>query len=452
MDNEIQLISDGDGLAVIGDPNAVERFLVSEGLASKDLGLQRLWPGIGAAAGIVQSGSEIAANSGRWVKLTEESAQLVKKYGLMKSSTSGLNLGVVQAKGGQIKGIVQFAKVPGALITNPAVLSGAAGIMSQVAMQQAMDEITDYLAAIDEKIDDLLRAQKDAVFAAMIGVDIEIEEALLIREHVGRVSETTWSKVQATSTTLKSTQGYALRQLDALAEKIERKSKLGDVAEAIAEIEPKVREWLAVLARCFQLQDAVALLELDRVLDASPDELDQHRLGLKAARHQRLKLISQSTERLLSRMDAAAEKANTKVFLQPGASRAVIQTSNQVVTGVIDFHGTLGIDLERQKLEAKRWIDAATELKDKALVAGAGGVDTARRLSAETVDRAKSATEKAIETGAEGFDATRRIGRETLDEAKSVTGKLSSSISERAMRRRGREKNGNEGDGQSPVE
>ncbi len=31
MDNEIQLISDGDGLAVIGDPAAVDRFLVSEG-------------------------------------------------------------------------------------------------------------------------------------------------------------------------------------------------------------------------------------------------------------------------------------------------------------------------------------------------------------------------------------------------------------------------------------
>ena len=42
MDNEIQLISDGDGLAVIGDPAAVERFLASEGLPSKDLGLPRL--------------------------------------------------------------------------------------------------------------------------------------------------------------------------------------------------------------------------------------------------------------------------------------------------------------------------------------------------------------------------------------------------------------------------
>ena len=89
MDNEIQLISDGDGLAVIGDPTAVERFLVSEGLPSKDLGLQRLGAVLGTGAGVAQAGSEIAANSGRWVKLTKESAQLVKKYGLMESSKTG---------------------------------------------------------------------------------------------------------------------------------------------------------------------------------------------------------------------------------------------------------------------------------------------------------------------------------------------------------------------------
>ena len=42
MDNEIELISDGDGLAVIGNSTDVERFLASEGLSSKDLGLSRL--------------------------------------------------------------------------------------------------------------------------------------------------------------------------------------------------------------------------------------------------------------------------------------------------------------------------------------------------------------------------------------------------------------------------
>jgi hypothetical protein len=61
MDNEIQLISDGDGLAVIGNPTAVERFLVSEGLPSKDLGLQRLGSALSTGAAAAQAGSAVAA-------------------------------------------------------------------------------------------------------------------------------------------------------------------------------------------------------------------------------------------------------------------------------------------------------------------------------------------------------------------------------------------------------
>lgn len=68
--------------------------------------------------------------------------------------------------------------------------------MAQLAMQQARDEITDYLAAIDEKVDDALRAQKDAVLARMIGAGLVIDEAMTIRGHGGRESEVTWSKVQ----------------------------------------------------------------------------------------------------------------------------------------------------------------------------------------------------------------------------------------------------------------
>lgn len=207
MDDELQLISDGDGLAVIGPPAAVERFLVSEGLPSTDLGLQRLGPTLATGAAMTQAASEIAADSGRWVRLTEESAQAIKKYGLMKSKTTGLELGVVQTKGQAhgIQHIVQFSKGSGLRPTNPALLAGAAGIMAQLAMQQTMKEITDYLATIDAKVEDILRAQKDAILADMMGVHLVIDEATTIREHVGKVTEVTWSKVQATSLTIART-------------------------------------------------------------------------------------------------------------------------------------------------------------------------------------------------------------------------------------------------------
>lgn len=406
MNDEIHLISDDHGFAVIGNPRAVERFLVSEGLPSKDLGLQRLGSALSAGAGVAHAGSEIAANSGRWVKLTEKSAQNLKKYKLMKGSETGVSRAVV-TENGKISGFLEVVRTPGSLLANPALLAGAAGIMAQLAMQQTMDEITDYLATIDEKVDDVLRAQKDAVLADMIGLDFVIEEAMLIREQVGRVSEVTWSKVQATSVTIARTQAYALRQLDSLAEKMERKTKLGELAKTSKDAEARTREWLAVLARCFQLQDALAVLELDRVLDASPEELDRHRLALRAARENRRDLISRSTERLMARMDAAAGTANTKVLLHPRDSRSVVQASNDVAIAVVDFHTRLGIERDRESLEARRWVEAAAEVRDKML-----------------------------ETGAEGVGAAKDLGNDTFDRARTATGKFSSRIAERAGRRR----------------
>ena len=340
--------------------------------------------------------------------LTKESAQLAGKYGLRKSSKTGLSTGVLKGNSGQIRGFVQFAG-PGSLLTNPALLAGAAGIMAQVAMQQTMDEIIDYLATIDEKLDDVLRAQEDAVCADMIGVGFDIDEAMAIRERAGRVSEVTWSKVQATSATIARTQAYALRQLDALAEKMERTTKIGDLAKTAKEAGSKVQGWLVVLARCFQLQEAIAVLELDRVLDAAPDDLDGHRPGLKASRQKRLDTISRSTGRLMARMDAAAGTANAKV-LHPATSPAVVQSGEHVASVVADFHGRLGIESGRQSLEAKRWVDAASEVRDKVL-----------------------------ETGAERVDVSRRLGNEALDRARSVQGRLSSGIAGRALRRRGGE-------------
>jgi len=405
MDDEIKLISDGEGLAVIGELAAVERFLVCEGLTHA-VGLPRLGSVISTGATAAQVGSDIAANSGRWVKLTEESAQLVKKYGLMESKTPGVRHAIV-GQPGSIKSWLQIAKGPGSLLTNPALLAGAAGIMAQVAMQQTMNEITDYLATIDEKVDDVLRAQKDAVLARMIGAGLVIQEAMTTREHGSRVNEVTWSKVQAAPAIIAETQAYALRQLDALAEKLERETGIGDLAEAAKDAESKAQEWLAVLARSFQLQDAIAVIELDRVLDAAPDDLDGHRLGLKAARQERLELISRSTEQLVARMEAAASLANAKVLLHPGRSRDVVNSSNHVALAVGDFHGRLGIERGRQSLEARRWTDAATEMRSKVL-----------------------------QTGADSVGAARRLGNDTFDRARSARGQLSRRIAERPLRRR----------------
>jgi hypothetical protein len=193
MGNEIELVSDGDGLAVIGASADVERFLLDQGLdraPSKVLDVRRLSSFMGTGGTALQVGSEVAANSGRWVKLTAESAQAVKQYGLMATETPGVSHAMI-GKPGEVRQWLQIAQAPTALLSGPLALSALSTMMQQQAMRQQMDHIVEYLQEIDEKLNDIRRAQKDAVLAEMIGVDLIVEDALTVRDQVGRVSEIT---------------------------------------------------------------------------------------------------------------------------------------------------------------------------------------------------------------------------------------------------------------------
>ena len=365
MSNEIELVYDTDGLAVIGQPKAVERFLRDQGLdglPSRGLDVHRVWSLSHTGGGALQASSELVANSGRWVKLTRESATAVKKFGLMGTKTPGVFHAMI-GRPGRTKRWIQIVEGPTSLLSGPMALSVLSTMMQQQAMQQQMDEIVEYLQEIGEKVDDILRSQKDAVLADMIGVGLIIEDARAVHDQVGRMSEITWSKVQATSMTIARTQVYALRQLDAIAEKLDKKADPGDVAKATREAAREVREWLAVIARCFQLDDAVSVLELERVLDSSPDELDRHRLGLTAARQNRLEHISATTARLLTQMDERVRRANSNVSVlrHPFKSSAAVRSSDQVLSDVLALFGRLGIESGRQPYEARRWRHAASE-------------------------------------------------------------------------------------------
>ena len=155
VSNEIQLISDGDGLAVIGDPAAVERFMAAEGLTSNEFllpSLNQIMSGVAtivdatssiaesasaiaesvssiadSATSITDSVASIATNVGKWVKVSQDIVKVVEKYQLSASKTPGL----IQAVVGQVEGLKGFAQVSQAtakVAGNPAVLSGPAGV------------------------------------------------------------------------------------------------------------------------------------------------------------------------------------------------------------------------------------------------------------------------------------------------------------------------------------
>lgn len=328
----------------------------------------------------VQTAADVAANSGRWVKLTKESAAAVDEHGFMDTKTPGVRW-LMAGKPGDISKwlstetgpITSAAANPETLAGLNSLLSNAAGAMAQMERKQELKEITELLSAIDGKLDDVRRAQRDSVLAKLDGVSFAIREAMSIRETTGHVSGPSWSKVQHLTAEIAEIESSALRALDALASKAESAQKVGDLAKRSAEMVSEVDVWLSVLARCFQLHEEAAVLELDHVSEVAPADLDGHRLALRESRDGLRERITNTTIGLVGRLDKAANDADLQVLLHSRSVRAIVQSSNQVGDSVTAFHGPLGIEAERETVSSTRWRTALgkpTQLKAAAKEAG----------------------------------------------------------------------------------
>jgi hypothetical protein len=391
VDDEIELISEGNGVAVIGEPKAVETFLRAEGLwdLSKMFDLRRLRSLLGIGSDIAQASSEIAANSARWLKLTPESARLVSEHGLTETKAPGVSWVIVGAPG-RVKNWLQTEQGVGSLLTNPATLSGVAGLMAQVAGQQTMAEITNYLDSIDAKVDDVLGKVDDTVLKDMRGARLQIRRAQTMRDQEGRVTSDSWSEVQNASGKLADVQGYALLQLEAIANKLESKKRVGGLAAASEEAKPEVQKWLAVLADCFRLQESFDFLALDKAMHESAAALNARRRGLEADRKDRLELISSHTMNLLTRTDAAVGTPNKKMLWTRTKSLAVIDSGNDLALGVQEFHDLLGIEAGSRSWEARQ-LGRAADLGSQVIQRSKDGAPAAAGIVALTATAALGA-------------------------------------------------------------
>ena len=266
---------------------AVSRFLESRGLfeETRSFELRNLGPYISSGADALRLVSESVEKSGRYLKLTRDSARRVREMGLMPTKMEGVSHAML-GDPGRIGGWIQVEVGPSAIFGNPSLLLGVAGIMTQFARQQEVRELRNFLQNIDEKLDDVRRRQRDEVIAKMDRATTAIEEVMMIRV------------------------------------------------------------WLAVLARCLQLKDEHEILELDHVLRTAPDSFERHRLGLSQASRERGEKIAAMTGAFIAQMTEAGGVAEKNVLLRAFSSQNVINSINGVGGLVEEFQKPLGLGIE----------------------------------------------------------------------------------------------------------
>ncbi|MGC5076636.1 hypothetical protein [Agrococcus sp. DT81.2] len=410
----LAVIESDDGFLLLGDDDALTQFETHASLDSRRVKQQSL----SLASKALGAVAHVQANSGRWVKLTEESAKLIKEHGPSLSKADKLMTGVVRGEAGKI---VKHLRFENAALLTPAAPMMLASMMTQASLEAALDDIQEYLEVIDAKLDRLLKQRKIEALGQLGGVMLAIEEADTIYAHTGTVSGVTWSKVQANSLALQTMQAESIAQLTALADLVRERALDTDRSAAVlAEVDGEVSFWLGVLARTIALQDKQYVLELARIAATEPEQLDAHRAGLKLARRSRTDRIAQSLEAINASVRASSNLTNRDRVANPFSAQRVTERANGVNESITVFarHADLTL-LQVEKVDRKTWGRAA-----KALIG-----EAADQVNSTSNDVATRARELGTGIQERGDDAVlrlaeraqqRRRARQSQDERRAL--------------------------------
>lgn len=387
----ISVIKDESGLLFLGEPGEIKQWLDERGITSREFTTKALKVGANAA----QAAGELAQGSGRWVKLTKESSQLLKQYG----KAGALQKGVAQGANGRIVKWLEFT-TPSQLFS-PAMATGVAGVMAQAALEQAIQEITDYLASIDKKVDELLQDQKDRSVSDLIGVALEIDEAEAIWKKTGVLNETAWSKLSPCAKTTTQALGYALLKLKGLSDKLVAAKSAEEIDDLLKPAGSEVDAWLTVIARAVQTRDRFSVLELERAYAELPEVLEQHRSGITEARKLRLHKIKDGIVVFQESIDDAAARLREQKLLHPFAVDSALSSATTVASRLSRFAEYLDIEIDEHEIErARNW----------GALAGEAAADVAKDIAKGAGDLGGAAMDGANQLGGVVMDGAGKLG------------------------------------------
>jgi hypothetical protein len=360
---EVELISDGENLMVVGDNRrAVEHFLRAKGLLEKSrkFGSNTLAPALRSSAEIAKTVAEIVADSALWVKLTPDSAEAIKEFGLTESGVPGVAYAMAGTRG-SIKEWLRIDTTGCTKMSNPAVLSGVGKALSQSARQQEVAQLRELLATLDQKLDQVLRGQRDEILGDLAGIEREIRVALRTREIEGSIDPLTWSKLAGASMQIRQVQSKAILKLGGIADDVDQHKRIGDLNAHLPQAKSGVQLWLSTIARCTAALNELAIMELDHCAAIAPDGVNAKRMSLEASRQVDQAELLEGISVLLQRMDSAARLANQhKIFHVQGVP-TVIKSLEDARELIRLFYDALGIEVDWDALDPIQWRAAIRE-------------------------------------------------------------------------------------------
>lgn len=351
---EVELvIQDGENLLVIdNDPGRVERYLRKHGLLERARALtsQQLVPMLNAAATGADKLAAIVTESGRWVKLTEESAHVKATLGLIDGPSKGVSYLLAGDRGpGGIKRWLQADTSAGAKITNPGLLSGLAGALTQAAAQAEAAQLRTLMSSMNEKLDGLRQDNIADLLGDLDGIEDHLRDVAELTATNGDVGIQDWTTIAAIPKELKQLRSKVSRRLAAAAHRMQQ-HKLSDFKSKLPEDEAEIRLWLQTIVRIHTALDDYAVLYLSHTALTAPDQLDAKRLHFQRAREGALDKLVDDVTMLMNQMSEAEARANENRIPVGKQMPKIMRAINQTRETARELSAAFDQDLEWEEL------------------------------------------------------------------------------------------------------
>ncbi|MFC0248419.1 hypothetical protein ACFFIO_07885 [Citricoccus parietis] len=328
--------------------------------------------------------AQLQAHSGRWVKLTEDSAARLRQLAATNKPKDGVLSGVVRGKHGRIDQHVRFS-MPNRGMVNPLVLSNVATLAASFAAQAAAEELQDTLRGIEEKIDALAEDRRTELVGATRGVTQVVAEAFTLYQRTGELGSASWDKVQSLQPDVLSTWHRGLERIRSEASRAAeaRLTDRDDILDTLAN--QLLPLWLPVLGQCLVTLSRFRVLEQARVESVEPHLAEQHRALVVERNHQLLDELQTILGEVLTHAATAIDVPDRLRVAHPVQVSRLHAAANNVQTQIRDFGSQVNwFDDQLASWENKGWAasirDLARTSNELAKGVAARSFETARKI------------------------------------------------------------------------
>lgn len=293
------------------------------------------------AAVLFQGGSQFHLESGRYLKLTKESYDFLRQHGVRNPISGTIRRGDI----GQLRNSSQFVKNLAfeAGSRAPALISNAAGIVAQAAIEYSLAEIKGYLRDHTEKLDRLLNQQRNESLSRLDGYQRRLckEESFFVANK--SLSQTGWDGIASIGGELEGIFEQSIRKMNDAADQLSKAQGNGkQLQKSVKSLREEATNWLTILAHALQLLDVYDRLSVVRVVDHEPEVAVSFTTHLLNAREDRLTKVSEQLREIQEAIRSSVSFSNSSSVLHAPRNNEIIRDANATIAQIEYFLRALG--------------------------------------------------------------------------------------------------------------